>query len=129
MNVKFKLALSFAAGGLVLMLLVEYGFSYVISNGQHHRDASLLNHYAKKFSSDLPSYYAQPQSIAQLQAAVATLGAGQLSAILLDKSGRIIAVGPPDLGLDHAANLAQRIGVKALSSSEGYMDICGIRYV
>ncbi len=111
------------------MLLVEYGFSYVISNGQHHRDASLLNHYAKKFSSDLPSYYARPESIAQLQAAVANLGAGQLSAILLDKSGRVIAVGPTNLALDHAANLAQQIGVKALSSSEGYMDVGDTRYV
>ena len=129
MNAKFKLSLLFAAGGLLLAFLIEYGFARVISSGEYHRDATLLNQYAKKFSSDLPAYYTRPESFAQLQAAVTNLGLARLSAILLDKSGRIIAVGPASLSLDRAAALAQQIGVKALGNSEGHVDIDDTPYV
>ena len=129
MNVKFKLSLLFAAGGLILALLLEYGIAHVISNGAAHRDATLLNEFAKKFSSDLPAYYTRPESFAQLQAAVANLGGARLSAIMLDKFGRVITVGPLTLPLDRATALAQKIGVSALGASKGHLVVDGTSYV
>lgn len=129
MNVKFKFALLFATGGLIVALLLEYGVARLTSNGEYHRDATLLTQYAKKFSSDLPAYYTRPESFAQLQAAVANLGATRLWAILLDKSERVIAVGPPTLTLDRASALVQHLGVKALDNSEGHADVDDIPYV
>ena len=129
MNTKFKLSLLFATGGLVIALLVEYGFARVISNGEYHRDATLLNQYAKKFSSDLPAYYTRPESLTQLQAAVANFGVADISAILLDKSSRVIAAGPPSLSLERAAALVQQFGIKALGHPDGYADINDLPYV
>ena len=129
MNTKFKLSLLFATGGLVIALLVEYGFAHVISNGEYHRDATLLNQYAKKFSSDLPAYYTRPESLTQLQAAVANFGVADISAILLDKSSRVIAAGPPSLSLERAAALVQQFGIKALGHPDGYADINDLPYV
>lgn len=129
MNAKFKFSLLFAAGGLVLAVLVEYGFARVMLNSEYHRDATLINQYAKKFSSDLPAYYTRPESLVQLQAAVANFGIDRLSAILLDKIGRVIAIGPPNIPHERASSLVQQFGIKTLGDNEGHMDIDGISYV
>lgn len=112
-----------------MALLIEFGIARVLSDGEYHRDATLLSQYAKKFSSDLPAYYTRPESFAQLEAAVANLGISRLMAILLDKSDRVIAVGPTSLTLDRANVLVQQIGVSALGASEGHVDIDDIPYV
>jgi len=121
MHSKFKLSIIFAVGGLLLAMLVEYGSARAISNSEYHRDASLLNQFAKKFSSDLPAYYTRPESFAQLQAAISNLSTARLSAILLDKSGRVIAVGTQNLTADRASALGQQIGVKSLGDIEGHV--------
>ena len=129
MNAKFKFSLLLALGGLVLTLFVEYGFARLVSKGEYHREAMLLDLYARKFSSDLPSYYTRPESFTQLQAAVANFGMAHLSVMLLDKSSRVIAVGPPSFSPDNAALLIQQFGIKALGDSEGYADIDGLSYI
>ncbi len=129
MNVKFKFSLLFASGGLLLALLVAYGFAQVRSSGEYHRDATLLNQYAKKFSSDVPAYYTRPESLVQLQAAVTNLGLTDLSAILLDKYSRVIAAGPANLSFEHASALIQRFGITAFGASEGHTELDDTSYV
>jgi len=50
------------------------------------QDIALLGELSRKFSADLPSYYTRPESLTQLEAAVANMGTARLYSIMLDRT-------------------------------------------
>ncbi len=119
MNLRFKAVIACMLGSLLLFAAIAFWAGRAAESAEYRRVAGVLTEVAQKFAFDLPSYYTRPEAMEQLRASIVNLGSPHLYAVLVDKTGQIIAGGPLSRPEGQVAAVVRQIGMKDRSQGTG----------
>lgn len=123
LNLRLKAIIACTLGSFLLFVLIAHWTSNVVTDAEHQRIGGVLAEYGRKFAFDLPSYYTRPEAAEQLRAAIANLGSPRMYSVLADKTGRLIAAGPPSRPEGHIAVVVQAMDLKDLAHGIGTFSV------